>query len=85
MQRDEFCKYLEGVMERLSQLKKAVENNDVNEVYGFINTLRTIGANLHIRAEDCARQMQKNEVESMKGKLKKGNHDKQRTRRTISI
>ena len=75
MQRDEFCKYLEGVMERLSQLKKAVENNDVNEVYGFINTLRTIGANLHVRAEDCARQMQKN----------KGNHDKQRTRRTISI
>ena len=42
MQRDDFCKYLEGVMERLSQLKKAVENNDVNEVYGFINTLRTI-------------------------------------------
>ena len=66
MQRDEFCKYLEGVMERLSQLKKAVENNDVNEVYGFINTLRTIGANLHVRAEDCARQMQmqKNEAEN---------------------
>ena len=65
MQRDEFCKYLEGVMERLSQLKKAVENNDVNEVYGFINTLRTIGANLHVRAEDCAKQMQmqKNEAE----------------------
>ena len=65
MQRDEFCKYLEGVMERLSQLKKAVENNDVNEVYGFINTLRTIGANLHVQAEDCAKQMQmqKNEAE----------------------
>ena len=31
MQRDEFCKYLEGVMERLSQLKKAVEDNDVND------------------------------------------------------
>ena len=55
MQRDEFCKYQEGVMERLSQLKKAVENNDVNEVYGFINTLRTIGANLQVRAEDCAK------------------------------
>ena len=66
MQRDEFCKYLEGVMEQLSQLKKAVENNDVNKVYGFINTLRTIGANLHVRAEDCARQMQmqKNEAEN---------------------
>jgi hypothetical protein len=66
MQRDEFCKYLEGVMERLSQLKKAVENNDVNEVYGFINTLRTIGANLQVRAEDCGRQMQmqKNEAEN---------------------
>ena len=25
MQRNEFCKYLEGVMERLSQLKKAGE------------------------------------------------------------
>ena len=66
MQRDEFCKYQEGVMERLSQLKKAVENNDVNEVYGFINTLRTIGANLQVRAEDCAKQMQmqKNEAEN---------------------
>ena len=31
MQRDDFCKYLESVMGRLSQLKKAVEDNDVND------------------------------------------------------
>lgn len=62
MQRDDFCKYLEDVIEQLSDLKKAVEDNDTNKVYGFINILRTTCANLPNRIQDCHTRMQSDQI-----------------------
>ena len=49
-------------MEDLSQLKKAVENDDVKEVVRLAKPLRTIGYNLPFQADDYITQMQINKT-----------------------
>lgn len=66
MRRDLFCKYLDDITDELtndlSELKKAVEDNDANKVCELMRILRITCVNLPNRIQDCYTSMRNDQI-----------------------